>query len=198
MTQLVRAIDLAPKKATGAVPLVAGFYLRPTGGLIIHGEPDWASWERAGAVLCAADRGVQFAIGDWLNEAERRFGEQYAQLISPEDGWSETTIRVYRWLARRIAPDDRRMDRLTMRHHMLVAAMEPAEQRRWLTVAAADDEEQPWSVRRLAQAIMAQGTGATTAWWVLVEARSAADQAALLDRMTSEGRSAKAVTRRRL
>jgi len=178
-----------------AVPIVRGFKAS-VNGLIIEGQPSFAQWEKAGTTLRVIERGIQFAIGDFLNYGEDRYGEDASQVIDAESGWSLKTIAVYRWLAARIAPERRRMDRLGIRHHLMVAALSPSKQEQWLTRAANDGEDDPWTVKRLSDAIESNEDLPVTAYWVLVLATSAADQHVLQAALEAQGRTVKALMRR--
>jgi len=179
----------------GSVPLARGF-AATVNGLDITGNPSLAQCERVGVTLRVVERGGQFALGDFANYIEERFGEEASQIIDAESGWSLKTINVYRWLSTRIAKERRRMDRLGIRHHMLVAALTPTQQTKWLTQAAADDDERPWTVKRLADALTNDEDLPPSALWVLVAASSEADQASLMAALEAQGRTVKALQRR--
>ena len=164
-------------------------------GLDIAGRPSFDAWAATGRTLRVIEKGAQFAIGDFLNYGEDRFGERASQIIDASEGWSEKTCSVYRWLSARIAKADRRMDRLTIAHHLLVAALSPAKQRQWLTSAAADGEE-PWTVARLKAAIGNGDDAPPSAFWLLVLCESESDQSALEAQLQAQGRTTKAVVRR--
>jgi hypothetical protein len=176
------------------VSLVPGFGLS-VNGLVVDGAPTIQEALAAGTVLLVAERASQFAIGDFVNYVEDRYGEQGSQIIDEESGWSLKTVQVYAWLAKRVTPDVRRMDKLGIRHHMLVAALSPGKQREWLN-RAADALEGPWTVARLAKALKENGDSEPTAWWVLVATAGAEDQAALMAALEGQGRNVKAVTKR--
>lgn len=180
-----------PVKADETVAVARGFKAG-VNGLVWEGTPTFEAWAEAGKVLRVIERGAQFAIGDFLNYGEDRFNERASQVVDASEGWSEKTCGVYRWLASRIAPVNRRMDRLTVAHHLLVAALTPAKQKVWLSKAAADDEEQPWTVGRLKAALREGGDAPVTAWWVTVSCTDAADQQKFMDAMEAQGRSCKA------
>jgi len=178
-----------------AVAIADGFSVT-VNGLIVHGKPSMKKCEHVGTTLRVAERSIQFAIGDWLNYVEGRFGEAASQLVDYSEGWSEKTCTVYRWLASRIAPDDRRMDRLTIRHHLTVAVFAPAIQRKWLTAAADDEAPEPWTVKRLIDAIKAGEDAPPMAWWLVVSCTNADDQIALQTMMEAQGRTCKPSVRR--
>jgi hypothetical protein len=88
-----------------------------------------------------------FVVGDLLIYSENRFGETYAQ-IADAFGLAPQTLmnRVYVCNA---IPYERRVPGLSFSTHALVAAMKPAEQKRWLKRAS----ENNWSRAELATAI---------------------------------------------
>ena len=88
----------------------------------------WASLGRD--VLRPMARGMQWWIGDWLNFGERRYGEKYAQAIDVT-GYDYATLNGLRWVAERVEVVRRRTN-LSWSHHKEVAALEPADQKRWL------------------------------------------------------------------
>ena len=184
-----------PPHPEETVPIGQGFEAS-VNGLTIAGRPKFEAWAETGRRLRVMEKGAQFAIGDFLIYGEDRFGEKASQVIDPTEGWSERTCAVYRWLASRIAKADRRMDRLTIAHHLIVAALSPAKQRQWLTAAAAEDADQPWTVARMKRAIQEGGDAPETAFWVLVLCESETDQETLMRQMETSGRTTKAVVRR--
>lgn len=187
------SISSDPAKA-----VVVGRGFRATvNGLNVDGEPSFAVAAETGERLRVMERGAQFALGDFIVYVENHFGERAAQIIDFEGGWSERTCAVYRWLATRIALADRRMDRLGVSHHLLVAPLAPAKQRHWLKQAAADEEERPWTVARLRQAIGEGADAPVTGYWCLVLCSDAEDQTRLQEEMEKQGRTCKAVERRK-
>jgi hypothetical protein len=177
------------------VPFAPGFRLS-VNGLVVDGTPSLEESDAAGTVLVVAERSSGFAIGDFVNYVEARFGEEASQIIDESHGWSLQTVKVYAWLARAVTPDVRRMDRLGVRHHMLVAEKPPGIQREWLN-RAADAADGPWTVARMGAEMKAGGVLVETAWWVIVATAGADEQAKLIARMQAEGLSAKPLVRRK-
>lgn len=164
-------------------------------GLIVVGDPPMAAWEEIGKRLRVLERGAQFALGDFLNQVEDRFSEEASQIVDASE-WSEKTCSSYRWLAKSVAAERRRMDRLGVAHHLEVAALSPAQQTKWLTKAADDENALPWTVARLRQEMKAGGEVKPTAWWVLVRCDNEKAQRKFMDQMEKQGRVCKAVVRR--
>lgn len=90
-----------------------------------------------------------WALGDWLLFGEGVYGERYAQAVEATRR-SKATLQDYARVALLI-PRSRRRVELTFHHHRLVAkaAMQPAEQDRWLDEAI----ERGWSVEEMAGAM---------------------------------------------
>lgn len=182
-------------KDVEAIQVMPGFSVT-VNGLLVDGHPDFAACERMGKVLPTFEKASQFAVGDYLLYIEDALGERAAQIVDAENGWSLKTCENYKWLAARVAMDVRRMDRLGIRHHQLVAKLGPQQQVKWLTKAAADDEAQPWTVKRLKDAMAAGEDLPITGYWVLVLANDLADQEALMASLETQGRTCKATVRR--
>ncbi len=87
------------------------------------------------------------------------------------------------------------MDKLGVRHHMLVAPLSPAKQEEWLT-RAADDEAGSWTVSRLKKALEEGEDQPVTAWWLLVAVNDPSDQLALQAELEGAGRTCKAIEKR--
>lgn len=137
-------------------------------------------------MLARQGRGIQFWVGDLLNIAEGLFGETYADIIEMTN-WEPDTIDRYQSVCAAVQPETRRAD-LFFSHHRAVAHLPNADQRTWLDRAAAEN----WSGERLAKEIRgAASDGGGGAFWVTVSCVDAADQEALADRLSVEGRQVK-------
>jgi len=171
------------------------FQISPN-GLRVFGHPKFGQWEKLAQALRLANGGVQFAIGDMVEQAEGLLHEEASQIIDAAD-WDRRTVEEYRWVARNVPYGVRRMDKLGIRHHQLVAKESiPVEQKaHWLNLAA-DSADGPWTVARMRQAMIDGGDTPVTQLWVLVSAQDSSDQAGLMALLESQGRSVKAVTRR--
>lgn len=86
-------------------------------------------------------------IGDLIAFAERRWGDDYAQLLD-ETRLTERQAERYRYVAQQIRPPQRR-ENLSFSHHEVVAALTPPDQERLLALAAASE----MSVARLRDAV---------------------------------------------
>lgn len=110
------------------------------------------SFKEAEAIAATLERmsgAVQFWIGDFLNIAEKSFGEDYTQLVPAGD--AKETWRKYKWVCERVLPKYRR-EALSFTHHEIVASFLPEEQDTWLKKA----EEKGWSKTALKEAILAE------------------------------------------
>jgi len=160
-------------------------------GLTIKGAPQFEHFDLLGRYFKTWHASIQFAIGDWINAVEQRFGEKASQLVDAT-GWELTTIRTYAWVAEKIDPSRRRIaDGLSYSHHQAVAGLAPAEQKQWLRYALGTDGEM-WSVKRLQAAIKHGDDIAPNRYWIVVECHDESDQAALLKEFELKGRQCKA------
>lgn len=96
-------------------------------------------YEALGFMLGSMHETLKWAIGDYLLEGERRYGQEAYQLQEAL-GISEESRRQYVRVAEAI-PMSRRHPELTWSHHRAVSALEPSEQDEWLRRA----EESGWS-----------------------------------------------------
>lgn len=134
---------------------VGEFELRPT-GLLVPDAVQREDWEALGLVLFRLERGVQWLIGDWLVYGVRRDWGQ-TEDIAQALGYSVQTLYNYAYCAGNVDFSLRR-ENLTFTHHMLVAAMEPEQQERWL--AAADSNGWPVAEMRRQMGLVAKPRGA--------------------------------------
>lgn len=194
----VGATAIGSFKTIEEVPLGEGF-AATVNGLVVNGTPAFERWAPIHKPLTVIERGSPFAVGDWIRYGEAHYGELASQMIDPSLGWSEKTIKNYVWISERISFERRRMDRLGIAHHQAVAALTAAQQTKWLAKAAADDEEEPWTVARLKKAIAQGGDAPATDWYVLVgPLKSGHAQEELMARLEGQKLAVKAITRRRV
>ena len=102
---------------------------------LAHMELTRDEYETLGYVLGGMHETLKWAIGDYLIEGERRYGQEAYQL-QESLGISEESRRQYVRVAEAI-PMSRRHPELTWSHHRAVSALEPAEQDMWLEQAEA-------------------------------------------------------------
>jgi hypothetical protein len=92
-------------------------------------------WAAIGPALGRASRSLAWAIGDWLNYGEWRWGEMYAQ-AADDTGLSVGRLRNLKWLASQV-PYENRIPGLSLSHHEAVAPLPSDEQRKLLQAAVA-------------------------------------------------------------
>jgi hypothetical protein len=91
---------------------------------------DHTDWLATGRRLGAIGRCSQWWIGDWVRYGTARWGEKYAE-AARVTGYDVASLRNMAWVASRFDLSLRN-DKLTWSHHVLLAPLEPDEQRRWL------------------------------------------------------------------
>jgi hypothetical protein len=97
---------------------------------IPRGDLGQAEWLASGRRLGAIGRCSQWWIGDWIRYGASRWGERYAE-AARVTGYDAASLRNMAWVASQFDPS-LRSDKLTWSHHVLLAPLEPEEQRRWL------------------------------------------------------------------
>ena len=156
-------------------------------------KPSFDEWESAGdTVRVILEAGPWWAV-DWLNYGEGMFGEEAAQAIDAMK-WSDETMRIYRYIGQRVAPENRfPPQEVPFTTHYVVARLPPAEQRHWLKRTA----KERWTREQLRYEIIRAQThaGETLHVWVLIDAKDPEDAQKLLDRLSLEGRNGKIVSR---
>ena len=96
----------------------------------------YRDWIVEGRRIGAMGRASPWWVGDWLVYGEARWGERYTE-AARITGYDKKTLRNLRYVASRFDLSLRR-DNPTWTHHMLLAALEPDEQKYWLDRALAD------------------------------------------------------------
>lgn len=102
-------------------------------GLIVAGEINFDTWAAIGPVLGEYSRGVAWAVGDWLNIGEAKWGEMYTQAIDTT-GLSLGRLRNLKYLASAV-PYANRVAGLSLSHHEAVASFSIDQQNRLLLLA---------------------------------------------------------------
>ena len=103
-------------------------------------------WAAVGPVLGGITDCVQWAIGDWLNYGETRFGEAYAQFAELRE-WKPQTLLNWKYVSHAYPPDERQS--LSFGHHATVAKFQSEERSEWLEKA----EAQKWTVEEFREAV---------------------------------------------
>lgn len=177
------------------VPIKHGAFTLTAAGLEVDGHPPIEQWAEVGHVLALMDRGLAFLIGDWLRYGEAAYGELAAQVIDART-WKPETVRNYVWLSEKVPMANRMLDHgLTVAHHQIIAALPPADQRRWLTAAAAADE--PWTVSRLRAAVRNGCDTEANDWYVFVRCSSKEQQNELIRTLRVGGYICRSIEKRR-
>jgi hypothetical protein len=101
-----------------------------------QGELGQAAWLATGRRLGAIGRCSQWWIGDWIRYGTSRWGERYVE-AARVTGYDVASLRNMAWVASRFDPS-LRSDKLTWSHHVLLAPLEPEEQRSWLARAQSE------------------------------------------------------------
>jgi hypothetical protein len=104
-------------------------------------------WAAIGPRIARVKRFTSWAISDWLNYGEARYGETYAQAVEAT-GFQPDYLAILKYVASRVDPS-RRRESLPFGHHRLVASLEPEEQEKFLQEA----ESNGWTHDELRQAI---------------------------------------------
>lgn len=113
-------------------------------GLVLPDDATDAELIEIGLVLRGMESSIQWLIGDWLNRAERVWGQVYDDV----PGYSYGTLRTYASVARSVQLSIR-IDKLSFAHHQLVTALNENDQREWLRYAL----EQGLSVAQMRKAM---------------------------------------------
>lgn len=160
------SVDLAPLMEIdrGAFRLTRFFEFTPTGLNLLAKPPDDVFGDLA-EFLRIIETGINWIVGDYINALESAMGERASQLIDASN-LSPASIKVYRWCAAKVAPENRRHE-LSFEHHVAVASLDAEQQQHWLKKAIDGDDGIKWSSARLKREIknVSGGTalGAATA-----------------------------------
>jgi hypothetical protein len=88
------------------------------------------AWLATGRRLGAIGRCSQWWIGDWVRYGTSRWGERYAE-AARVTGYDVASLRNMAWVASQFDLS-LRSDKLTWSHHVLLAPLEPEQQKHWL------------------------------------------------------------------
>jgi hypothetical protein len=112
-----------------------------------------AEWLSTGRRLGTIGRCSQWWIGDWIRYGNARWGEKYAE-AARVTGYDVASLRNMAWVAAQFDLS-LRSDKLSWSHHVLLAPLDLAEQRRWIERA----EGERLSVADLRLELRANGHG---------------------------------------
>jgi N6-adenosine-specific RNA methylase IME4 len=114
-------------------------------------EMSFEQWRMCGLALIEIGSAVAWWIGDWWAYGEHAYGERIAALRDGlfEGEYTYSTLKTYGWVSRSVEKSTR-VDLLTHRHHLEIAALPHAEQKKWLARALkGDGDGKPWSAAKL-------------------------------------------------
>ena len=117
-------------------------------GITLDPDTTYDEWQEIGKRLMFLEKNIQFALGDWLNYGEHKWGDKYAQAVQ-ELPYSHGSLRDMAWVSKRFDLSER-SDKLTWSHYRTVAALED-EVAQDVLQRAADDSLSVSQVRELVQ-----------------------------------------------
>lgn len=121
-------------------------------GATLAPDAPFAEWLAYTSAVLRLTRGLQWLIGDLLDQGERLYGEDFAQALAAAD-YADETVRCCGWVARRIPPVRRRTG-LSWSHHREVASLDAPAADALLDRAAAEGLSSR-DLRRLARPLPA-------------------------------------------
>ncbi|MGQ0840027.1 LmbU family transcriptional regulator [Actinokineospora sp.] len=136
----------SPAAGESAVPSrinLDGCAVTRRNSLILPTELPVDRWRDIGEQILRISNSSGWWFGDWLLYGERTYPDRYRKAIEGTM-LDYQTLRNYAWIARRFRPS-RRRDRLSVQHHIEVAALSDEEQDAWLDRA----ERFSWSRNKL-------------------------------------------------
>jgi hypothetical protein len=110
-------------------------------------------WVAIGRTLGKSDRSLRWWIADWWVYADHRYGDRKVLAATGLFGLAFETLMDYGTVARSVKASNR-FEALSFTHHIQVATLRPAKQKRYLARAL----ENGWSVAELKKQI-AEHTG---------------------------------------
>lgn len=108
-------------------------------GLIIDPSVSYEQWERYGRKLQLAEKGIQWALGDWMIHGETHFKERASQAVE-FTGLKLKTLQNYATVAESVEKSRRRdSDVVDFSTHAEVASLSAKQQERLLAKAERDN-----------------------------------------------------------
>jgi hypothetical protein len=101
-----------------------------------HGDVGLAQWAAVGRRFGEIGRCSQWWLGDWILYGNQRFGERYTRAVKLT-GYDVQSLMNMVYVASRFVVS-RRRESLSWSHHAALAAMDVAEQERWLDRAGTE------------------------------------------------------------
>lgn len=133
---------------------------------------DFQQWAEIGPMIGAMSDSLNYAMGDWANAGERKWGEMYSQVID-ETGWRYDKITKAAWVTRNVPPEARQ-HALYWSHAVAVAHLPVNEQIKWLKRAS----EEHWNTQQLRQLCRLEGVDPGKATLKLLEETEDSDNSA--------------------
>jgi hypothetical protein len=127
-----KALSIRVPKVAGRLPYGAEICAT---GLTLPDNLDLDQWKAIGIKLCTIGSAVQWAIGDWWAYGHHAYGKRKAVAISKQLPYEFGSLMNLGSVARSVQTSCRN-EVLSFSHHVAVAALEPEDQRKWLTRAA--------------------------------------------------------------
>jgi site-specific DNA-methyltransferase (adenine-specific) len=128
-------------------PIQIGNFKIQQRGLIATGKPTYDEWYQVGEYLRYLEGSLMWAIGDWLNYGEQKYGEMYAQAVE-ETGKSYQTVANAKWVANQFSSAARKFNVSWELYHAV--ASQPDGIRNELLAQA---EQEGWTRKQLRKAI---------------------------------------------
>ena len=123
------------------------FSITPT-GIQFNDDITEQEWAALGQQLGEIHNSMSFAIGDWINYANNRWGERYDEAMSIT-GLSYQTLALYSHVSRKVQFFTRVKNLDHSIHRTVAKLKDPDEQKYWLDLA----QKKNLSVRRLIKSI---------------------------------------------
>ncbi len=109
-------------------------------GIVITGKSSQADWELMGEGLRAVDEARQWAIGDWLCDGKRHYGDGLYRKAAKLTGLNSNTLEQFASMSSRFENLCRHKD-LSYEHHKQPASIKPIVEREDGTLALGDDPD---------------------------------------------------------
>jgi hypothetical protein len=107
-------------------------------GVELSPDTTFAEWEEIGQLLQTRAKAILWLIGDWYLFGEDHFGEDAAQAIGDDTGYSARTVQQAAWVSSRF-PISSRLESVPWSTHMALASVEDESKRVRLLELAANE-----------------------------------------------------------
>lgn len=111
--------------------------------LKIHGDLTFEEWYQMGTTLKRMGKYIQWWIGDWLNEGEKRHGDKWTQALDATD-YDEQSLADMKWVAGVFEPSQRREDVSWSKHKEIAALMSVSKDTALEILEVAERENLSW------------------------------------------------------